>query len=87
MTTTLTTKPSNHNIQALPYFNEESRHALYEAVRHQAAIATGIECMAARVIDSGEQHLIDEILALAMHHSESMRNLSITISQLKIHCE
>lgn len=64
-------------------FSENHQTALYAELRHKAATAAGIESMILRVIERGEQHLLEDIADLASRLTEDMRQLAGIVLHIK----
>lgn len=69
----------------LVLFTEEARLQLYTQTMRKAAIAQGVEAMAARAIDTGEFDLhVDMIQHACSELADSLKDLAAAIGQMKI---
>lgn len=63
--------------------SEASQTAIYAGLHRKAAYAAGIEALALRAIETGEDAPLEHIAELAATLSEALQQLSIQILQLK----
>lgn len=68
----------------LAVFSEDTQRQLRSFAVSQAAMAFGIEAMAARAIDSGESDQIDLMQALASKLGSELLELSNILGQIKV---
>jgi hypothetical protein len=68
---------------ALAVFTEETQRSLYLMLKRRAAMASGIEALAMRAIDTGDMDGLDMIATLASLQAEELLNLAAAVGQLK----
>lgn len=83
----LTISPATNSLSighGLVIFNEETQRVLCINMNRKAAVAGGIEAIAARAIDSGDtDEALDLIINLAAELREGLQTLSNIAGQLK----
>ncbi len=72
-------------LPANTHLSPDIQTAIFAAVRQTGSMAAGIETMAVRALEQGEIHLLDDIANLSSLLTEQLRNLSVTINNLKPH--
>ncbi|HHG4777691.1 TPA: hypothetical protein ACPWIL_006128 [Pseudomonas aeruginosa] len=64
-------------------FTEEAQRGICISLQRKAAMASGIEALARRAIDSGDSDSLDQIEALAQLLAEELQHLAAMAGQMK----
>lgn len=64
-------------------FTEETKGRLYTDLMRKAAMATGIDAMVTRAIDTGDHNDLDMIQSAASDLADALKHLSQVIGQMQ----
>lgn len=77
---TLTTSSGS---KAVTVFDEKSQTALFQSLERKAAMAAGIEALAMRAIETGEEVSLERIASLATALAAELDQLAAAVLQIK----